>query len=157
MKTLILVRHAQAVDRSPVITDHDRPLTAKWIKQSRRLTKLLRKLDVEPDYVISSTANRCHDTAKQICKKFDLKLHSDENLFLKGIDPYFEHIINTTDDIQTLVLVWHNNDLTDLISQLLTCNFPLVAKWSATIIKFDIKSWTEVKKSEGKLKCYITT
>gem|GEM_PF-6555347 len=29
MKTLILIRHAQAVDRSPVISDHDRPLTSK--------------------------------------------------------------------------------------------------------------------------------
>jgi phosphohistidine phosphatase len=105
MKILILVRHAQAVDQSPVITDHDRPLTSKGIKQSKKLPKLLRKLDIKPDHVISSTANRCHDTAKQICKKFDLKLHTDENLFFKGIDPYLNDITSATDNIQSLAIV----------------------------------------------------
>ncbi len=156
MKTLILVRHAQAVDRSPVISDHDRPLTSKWIKQSKKLPKLLRKLDIEPDHVISSTANRCHDTAKQLCKKFNLKLHTDENLFFKGVDPYLADIAGTTDNVQSLVVVWHNDDLTDLVSLLLRCNFPPVAKWSATVIEFDIESWTEVKKAAGELKCYLT-
>gem|GEM_PF-6513781 len=55
--------------------------------------------------MISSTANRCHDTAKQICKKFDLKLHTDENLFFKGVDPYLDNVAGATDNIQSLMIV----------------------------------------------------
>lgn len=157
MKTLILVRHAQAVDIWSKIhgqKDHDRPLTTKWVKQAKKLPKLLKKLDLKPDRVISSTANRCHDTAKQICKRFDIELHTEENLYFKGIDPYLADIAVTTDNIQSLVIVWHNDDLTDLVSILLCCNFPPVVKWSATVIEFTVDSWEDVKK--GKLKCYLT-
>jgi phosphohistidine phosphatase SixA len=65
-------------------------------------------------------------------------------------------ITSATDNIQSLAIVWHNDDLTDLISLLLSCRFISVAKWSATVIEFDIESWTEVKKTAGELKCYLT-
>lgn len=156
MKTLILVRHAQAVDKSPVISDHDRPLTSKWIKQSKKLPKLLKKLDIKPWYVLSSTAIRCHDTAKQICKKFDLKLHTDAHLYFEWMESYLKLIASVTDDKDMVTIIWHNDDLTILICHLLNCNFPSVAKWSAIVIEFDIESWTEVKKSQWFIKYYIT-
>jgi phosphohistidine phosphatase SixA len=66
---------------------------------------LLKKLDIEPDHAISSTAKRCHDTAKQLCKKFDLKLYTDEDLFFKGVDPYLADIAGMTDNIKSLAIV----------------------------------------------------
>lgn len=159
MKTLILVRHAQAVDiwsKTHGQPDHDRPLTPKWIKQSKKLPKLLNKLNIKPQYLVSSTALRCYDTATQISKKFDLTIHTDDSLYFQGIEAYLDIIIDTSDDIESLVLVWHNDDLTDLVSHLLNCNFPYVAKWSTTVIEYDIEIWTDLKKTAGELRYYIS-
>jgi|GEM_PF-3149220 len=83
MKQLTLIRHAQAIDKSENIDDHDRLLTPKGIKQSKELPKILKKLDIKPQYLMSSTAVRCIETAKKLCDKFDLILHTDESLYFQ--------------------------------------------------------------------------
>lgn len=155
MKTLILVRHAQAADKLLWLEDHGRYLTDKGLKQSKKLSKILKKLDLTPQYLISSTATRCHDTAQKLADTFDLRLHTDASLYFQWIDPYLAAIAKISDDIDYLTVVWHNDDLSILIRHLLNCDFPSVAKWSATIIKFDVDSWSEV--IVGKLRHYLSS
>jgi phosphohistidine phosphatase len=58
MIELTIVRHADAEWGSSAISDHDRPLSRRGIRQATAMAELLRAQDARPDRIISSTAVR---------------------------------------------------------------------------------------------------
>jgi phosphohistidine phosphatase len=55
MKTLLLMRHAEAI-RDFTVGDYDRPLSEYGKQQAARIGKILRAKGLVPDLIISSTA-----------------------------------------------------------------------------------------------------
>ena len=69
MKSLLILRHAKSSWKNLDLSDHDdRPLNKRGKNDAPRLGKLLRKENLIPDVIISSTAIRAHDTAKAVAK-----------------------------------------------------------------------------------------
>jgi phosphohistidine phosphatase len=58
MKTLYLVRHAEAVDKNAGIVDFDRRLTPKGQRQARAVAEQLVHEMTRPDALVSSPAAR---------------------------------------------------------------------------------------------------
>jgi phosphohistidine phosphatase len=54
--------------KNPDLPDHDRPLNKRGKNDAPQMGKLLRKENLIPDVIISSTAIRAHDTAKAVAK-----------------------------------------------------------------------------------------
>jgi phosphohistidine phosphatase len=54
--------------KNPDLPDHDRALNKRGKNDGPRMGKLLRKENLIPDVIISSTAIRAHDTAKAVAK-----------------------------------------------------------------------------------------
>jgi len=63
MKTLILVRHATAVERKSDFPDFERTLVKKGVKESKKMAKRFASYQVSPDIWISSSAPRALETA----------------------------------------------------------------------------------------------
>lgn len=55
MKSLLILRHAKSSWKHQELTDHDRPLNKRGKKDAARMGKLLKKENLIPDLIISST------------------------------------------------------------------------------------------------------
>jgi phosphohistidine phosphatase len=68
MKTLIVVRHAEAAPGSVFQKDFDRPLTKEGRAEAARMGNLLREKGCHVDIILASPAARTHETAAIIAE-----------------------------------------------------------------------------------------
>src|SRR5690348_2545492 len=62
MHTLYLLRHAKSSWTDPTLADRDRPLASRGRRDGKRLARELRRLEVEPELVLCSSAERARET-----------------------------------------------------------------------------------------------
>ena len=154
MKTLYLARHAKSSWKFPGLDDFERPLNKRGRKNAPFMGKILKKLKVAPNLIISSPANRAAMTARIIAHK--IKYPLDEIRYSEAIYEFsanaviqvIKQIDNTVDQV---MLVGHNPALTDLanyfsgepISNIPTCGI--------FCVDLDISSWAKIIEHCGKL------
>lgn len=116
-----MIRHAKSSWANPLQSDFERPLNERGKEEAPAMGKLLRKKDIIPDLIISSTARRTRQTAKRIAEEVgydedDIKW--EEKLY-HCIPPVFEEVIfETSDRVKTLFIVAHNPGITEFVNQL---------------------------------------
>src|SRR5271167_2257420 len=150
MKTLFLVRHAKSSRDDPALSDKERPLNDRGLRDAPRMGARLATQDVKPDLILSSPAVRAFATAQIIAKKLDYKVKDivvDERLYAAAPDDLLEVIHELGDKPKRVMLFGHNPELAELahrlsskITDMPTC---AVAEFS-----FDTKSWSNVGKQE---------
>ena len=114
---LILLRHAEAVDRSAA--DASRQLTAKGIDQAARVAKYLRRKKLLPDLVVSSPVTRAKQTAILVAEAVDRPLELEAGL-QPGMSPdQGLAIVQAHAAAAVLLLVGHEPDLGGLAAALL--------------------------------------
>lgn len=148
MKTLILVRHADAVenDRWDEILDFYRKLSLSGKEESKEVAQDLRWLEIIPDKIISSSSKRTYQTAMSICKQLDIDgkdIVFTSDLYMTDKDSYLDWIYATDDSIDTLMIVWHNPAISHL-SNHLNQDKTLFHTWQKTIIRYDTDKRSEI-------------
>ena len=78
MRTVLLIRHAKAGDRTASGQDHLRELTTKGHQQAKKLAEHLAELPVTE--IRSSPAVRCVQTVQPLAEKLSLDLIEDPDL-----------------------------------------------------------------------------
>ncbi len=163
MKRLILIRHAKSSWKEENLSDFERPLSKRWFKELDFLKKILKKLDLKIDFVISSSSNRTKETLKNIFKSLKIKeknivydkLIYDNNNSSK-LDYYIDLISKTDNSKNNIWLVWHNYFITNLL-RFLTWNENLELKTgSIVIIDFDIENWENIKNKKWDIRFFIS-
>jgi phosphohistidine phosphatase len=114
---LYFLRHANADWPEWSGADDERPLTAKGKKQACRNAKLLRKLCVDPDIILSSPLPRAFETARIVAERLCVEL-KEEAALAKGFSLPALRAILTRAGAQDLMLVGHEPDFTGVIAQL---------------------------------------
>lgn len=66
VKTVLLMRHAEAAPETAGLTDYDRPLTEDGICMAKQTGKVLKKEGVTIDRIVASAAVRTTETAKLV-------------------------------------------------------------------------------------------
>ena len=145
-KTLILVRHGHAQN---VVSEHDmhRKLTSKGEKQATEIALELNELNVRPDLIISSPANRADETADIISQ--NLK-HSKTtkltvyNLYEADEQEYRDIIAQTPEHIDTLMVVGHNPTVSNLAASLSPIHAVPLRPGSVLVFKTAAATWSTV-------------
>lgn len=70
--TVLLVRHANAGDRWPRASDHDRPLTSRGVTDAAALCRLLDLF--APSRIVSASPRRCQQTLQPLAATRDLPI-----------------------------------------------------------------------------------
>ncbi|SDD58706.1 phosphohistidine phosphatase [Algoriphagus faecimaris] len=120
MKKIILVRHAKSSWEKPFLRDHDRPLAERGIKAAPEMGKRLKSRNIEPDLILSSTAERAKSTAQLISKELqqsDALVRLDKNLYHASPPTLLSIIRKLPESLETVLLVGHNPGLNDLANQ----------------------------------------
>lgn len=122
---LYILRHGEAADRGDprYENDADRPLVRKGIRRTRALARVLRRLDVTFDVILSSPLVRARETAQIIEQELRLesRLELTEHLAPAGDVEKLVHRMNQLRPTpENILLVGHEPDASRLISLLCT-------------------------------------
>jgi len=142
MKKLLLLRHGKSSWDNPDLADHERPLTNRGKESASIIGKFLKKENIIPDLIISSTAKRANKTADIIAKKcgYDKKILKSEELYSGSSESYTNIIHEIADKNKTILLVGHNPAIEEVIERI-TAEKRIMKTCSLAHIDLSIDSW----------------
>lgn len=153
MKTLLLMRHAKSSWKDNKLADHERPLKKRGYKDAVNIAKVLKKKELIPDMIISSSAVRAVETAKSLIEKtnFSGEFIIQDVLYMAEPVTYIEKISLTPQAINRLLVVGHNPGLESLV-QILGDKIDSMPSGALAVIVLPIQSWSELSMdTEGEL------
>ncbi|MCW9024134.1 MAG: histidine phosphatase family protein [Gammaproteobacteria bacterium] len=152
MKTLTLIRHAKSDWGNPGLSDFERPLNARGVRDAPGIGRALLESGKEIDRLLCSTAKRARETLGLL--QSTLKLDESCIQYLDGLygASSFElvEIIESVPDITgSLAIVAHNPGLEMLAIQLLGNDIGKFPTCAVLQISLNIDSWQDIKNSTG--------
>ena len=157
IRTLYLIRHAEAEEATPGLKDFERQLTPLGQKNASRMGKLMNDYDINPDLMVSSTAIRARDTAELISERIKLstnKLEYLDYLYGASVRSLFNFICGLSVEHKTVVIVGHNPVLIYLGEYLTKKAIGKLVPCGILQIGFEQDSWSEISEGNGALMNY---
>ena len=146
LRNVCFVRHAKSSWRDPYLQDFDRPLNKRGFRDAPRMAAKMRELEVVPDFILTSPANRAKTTAEYFMKEFGLEEEQyleDQDLYHAGPEEILEVLRNAPNERRSVFVFGHNPGMTYLanmfagisIDNVPTCGIfqakTMVANWEA--------------------------
>ena len=144
MGRLLLMRHAKSSWSKPGLSDHDRPLNDRGLRDAPRMGAWLEEQGLRPDRILSSTALRARTTAELVAGTWESPpgIHLYRELYLSTPQTMLETIMSECREEGCLMLVAHNPGIEDFIhettSRLEECPTGVIASLS-----FE-RSWRDI-------------
>lgn len=153
MKNLVIIRHAKSSWDNPSLDDHERPLAERGLRDAPKMANRLKQVEILPDAMISSDAERAKSTAIITAEKLDFPVHKirfTPNLFHASASTILSEIRKTDDSVKTLFVFGHNPGQNDLIWKLggEIDNLPTAGQFG---FKFNVENWSEVESKNAKV------
>jgi phosphohistidine phosphatase len=147
MKTLVIVRHAKSSWDNLSLSDHDRPLNKRGLREAPIMGARLAKWGPPVDRVISSSAARALNTAEVITQEMGLpwdEILIEQALYHATEEDMLEIIQDQDDYIDGLMLFGHNPGMTYLANDLSNLDLSNLPTCGVVILQFNVDSWREV-------------
>jgi phosphohistidine phosphatase len=145
MKTLFILRHAKSSWKDDSLADHERPLNKRGHKDAQSMGKLMKKLEIEPDLILSSSACRARETARLATEKagYSGKVQVRDEIYAFEPEPLLNVLINLDDKINSVMLVGHNPAMEELLAGI-TGEFCPLPTASLVQIQLPVSQWQKV-------------
>lgn len=153
MKTLLILRHAKSSWRDSELADHDRPLNKRGKQDAPRIGNLLRREDLVPDLIVSSSAKRAHKTAELVIEAsgYEGELRLDDELYAADPEGILDALQSLADDYERVMVIGHNPGLEELL-ELLTGEWQRLPTAALAQVKLRLDSWQDLEEdTQGKL------
>ena len=121
MKRLYLLRHAKSSWSDASLDDRQRPLNQRGLSDAPEMGRRLAERNEALDLVLTSPAERAHTTAELFCEACGYppnRIVIEEVLYFLGKGSIEELILQQDDAVESLMLVFHNPDITSLANAL---------------------------------------
>lgn len=154
---LILMRHAKTELAYGLKRDFDRRLTASGERDARRMGEWLKQQGHQIEWVLASPALRARQTTEIICEV--LKIPADriefrDELYHASPETFFEVIRSVADAHCNILIVSHNNGITDFANQLTTTRIDHLQPGSVFAVASDETSWSRFEEGKRKFLFY---
>jgi phosphohistidine phosphatase len=148
-KELFIVRHAKSSWDIENISDIDRPLSLRGIRNAYEMARRLKIERNVPEVFISSPANRALHTAAIFVTVFELqyeKLRIDTRLYGHCMPDMVDILASQPADIRKIMIFGHNPDLTEFAR--LFAKKPIFDLPTCGLVQFtfNCKNWSEIGK-----------
>ena len=153
-RNLTLVRHAKSGWDDPGLTDFERPLTQRGLRNAPMMGQRLANTGCQVDIIISSPAVRAATTADMIAEEigFDrnliLRKHS---MYVAGLATLLEVIMQIDDCHRHAMLVGHNPGITQLCNHTCAASIDNMPTCGIACIEFDTQRWEDTVRKKGRL------
>jgi len=154
MKRLILIRHAKSSWKQIHLSDFDRPLNKRGMRDAKFMSLQLSKIINSVDALFSSSSNRTKLTTNFFLEK--IKINKKEIFFLddfyhSDLDHLFNSILSLNDSYSSIIFVGHNPGFTNITNFLSGSSYYNVPTCGIIVIEFVVDKWSLITKKSGKL------
>ena len=121
MKTLYLMRHAKSSWSDPALTDRERPLNPRGLRNAPEMGRRLAERGPLPQRVVSSPARRARDTARAVLEAAGVDttlIEIDERLYFDGVGGWKSVVEACDEAVDCLLVVGHNPDFSHFVREL---------------------------------------
>ncbi len=153
-RTLTLVRHAKSSWNHADLSDFERPLNSRGLKNAPEMGKRLAKENYLVDSIISSPAVRAISTAKLIAGELNYntqKIEQNMKIYEASVDMLVDLVTTLDDNLFRVMLVGHNPGFTVLCNYLSDADIDNMPTCSVAQIQFDVDLWGSVSAHSGVL------
>ena len=159
MKTLILVRHAEAERTAEFTNDFKRPLSQNGIKQAEEVAKRYSEMYDLPDYCVASDAERAKQTSEIFLKQFKIpkeSLNLRNELYTGNVNNLFYVIQQTNNAFNRLMLVGHNPSVSRFAGCFINGENYIMSPTAGVItLNFACDRWDEITKCGVSIEGYL--
>ncbi len=119
-KHLFVMRHAKSSWDHPGLTDHDRPLNPRGLRDAPRMAEFLNRRKLAPTLLLSSSAKRAVTTAELVQRHLTTPPEWEviNDFYLAPPKAYLQQINLLTAPWSAIMLIGHNPGLEMLVQEL---------------------------------------
>ena len=153
MKELLVLRHAKAKKGEPNLKDFDRPLNDIGQAQIPIIANIIKKENLTPDLIISSSSKRTRQTAEEIAKGIGYKKNFIWSKELYECTPftYIQMLNKLSNSYNNVMLIGHNPTHEEFVN-LLCRTHEVLSTGALVCLQLPINFWEELNESTlGKL------
>ncbi|HEX2985042.1 MAG TPA: histidine phosphatase family protein [Ignavibacteriales bacterium] len=157
MKDLIVARHAKSSWKFADIPDFDRPLNQRGNRDAPFMGKLLNKMNVKPEIIISSPANRAISTAQALAHEMNYPIDqiiADKKIYEATEKDMLDAASKIDNKYNVALIVGHNPALTYFVEHLTGENIGNMPTGGVVYINLHIDNWNELTGGIGKIKFF---
>lgn len=157
MKTLILIRHAKSSWDNVTLSDFDRPLNERGLRDAPRMGKRLKEKNLAPDLVITSPANRALTTCTIISEMIGFpseRIQTDRAIYHASEEQLLYIVKNLPDFADQVMVYGHNPGFTDFINRLTKSHIDNIPTCGIVACQINVDRWGEVHWGTGKVLFY---
>jgi phosphohistidine phosphatase len=145
VKEILVLRHAKSSWSDSGLSDHDRPLKKRGLRDAPRIGQLLAEQDLVPDVILCSTAVRARQTAERVHGLLGrgVPQHFFKELYLAGPGTYLDLLAELPDTSRRPMVVGHNPGLEELVT-VLTEEEEALPTAALAWIQLAVDTWSEL-------------
>ena len=159
MKNLYIIRHAEAIEATQELSDHQRPLTAHGKQQAQYIANLLNDQKIKPDHIISSSALRALTTAQHIATGLAIsvdKIFVEPRIYGNHVQEIKSILADIDDEYQTVFLFGHNPSVTWLAQDFSDKVQITLPTCGVVGLRFATDHWYDMLSTTSTLLCVLT-
>jgi len=148
MKTLFLVRHAQADNALPGESDFGRMLTRRGMQDATEMARRLYERELVPQLILTSAARRAHTTSIVLANEMQVsekQLRIDERIYTASLNDLLA-IVQEQPTADRLMLVGHNPTMTEFADKLSSeRSIDAMPTCGIVIMQFNATKWCDIR------------
>lgn len=152
MKTLYLHRHAKSSWDHPGLSDFERPLNERGLRDAPEMGRRLKLRGDLPDGMVSSPANRAHTTARLVADAIgfpEKDIVRVDRLYLPSVSTILSVVNALNDKHNTVMLFGHNPGFTEAVGYLSGNDLQNLPTAGVARIDFPFDEWKLVSAQTG--------
>jgi len=147
MKTVYLLRHAKSSWDNSLLTDKERPLNQRGLRDAPEMGARFAGRGEAVDLVLTSPAERARTTARlfgEACGYSAAEIVVEPDLYFSGSGSIEDLILSRDDQLRSIMLVFHNPDITHFANSIdYGVHFDNVPTCGLIKIVSDIAQWRD--------------
>lgn len=151
MKRLYLIRHAKSCWDFPDLTDFERPLSKRGLRDAPFMGMILREKQIAPELFLSSPAKRTLSTAQLFANAMDYpveKIVTEPRIYEASRQTLLEVIQSFPDELGSVALFCHNPAVTELANFLSDKHIDNVPTCGIFSISLPSPSWRTLEQGK---------
>jgi len=157
MKTLYLIRHAKSDRSDETLSDYDRPLNKRGMKDAPLMGSYLADKGIRPDLILSSPALRAQTTALAIARALSYPpdaIRFEHDLYACNAQTILSIIRGVSDDIDTLFVFGHNPEFTECANLITDGDIDNIPTCGVVEMRLKENNWKSIGENSAELRSF---
>jgi phosphohistidine phosphatase len=154
MKHLLLVRHGKSDWANHHISDFERPLNARGLRNAPEMASRILNRNQVPELIVSSSALRALTTARHFAQVWDKpveQIKQERAIYEANVKTLLQIVNQLDNKYQRVAMFGHNPGFTDFANYLADADIHNIPTCGTVLIEFPVDDWAQVSHHTGSL------